>query len=148
MLRFLHLPPVWLAALMAVGWGAARVYAPWADSIWSIAAGVGLMGGGLGLIGWAALCFRRARTSIVPRRVPDALVGDGPYRFSRNPIYLADLFILAGWCLAWGAPPGLLLTPLLWWLLREWFVVGEEAVLTERFGDDYAAYRRWVRRWI
>ena len=148
MLRFLHLPPVWLAALMAVGWGAARLHAPLSDWKWSVPAGAALMGAGLALITWSVLCFRRARTSVVPRRVPEALVGDGPYRFSRNPIYLADLLILAGWGLVLGAPLALLLVLPMLWMLREWFVKGEEEVLAERFGGAYSDYCARVRRWI
>ena len=148
MIRLLHLPPVWLAALMAVGWGVSGVHAPLANSAWSVAVGAGLMIGGVGLIVWSALCFRRARTSIIPRRVPDALVDGGPYRFSRNPIYLADLMALAGWGLALGAPLACLLVAPFFWMLREWFVKGEEKILAEHFGDAYAEYCARVRRWI
>ena len=151
MIRFLHLPPVWLAALMGLGWGLSRVHAPWSDSTWVGGSGVGgtvLMIAGLGVIVWSVLSFRRARTSVIPRRVPDALVADGPYRFSRNPIYLADLLILAGWCLALGSPLACLLAVPLFWILREGFVKGEERMLTERFGGGYADYCARVRRWI
>ena len=75
-------------------------------------------------------------------------MGDGPYRFSRNPIYLADLLILAGWGLILGAPLALLLVLPMLWMLREWFVKGEEEVLAERFGGAYSDYCARVRRWI
>ena len=97
---------------------------------------------------WSMSRFLDAGTSIIPRRVPNALVGDGPYRFSRNPIYLAKLLFLAGWGLVLGAPLACLLVLPMFWMLREWFVKGEEKVLAERFGGAYSDYCARVRRWI
>ena len=144
----LQFPPAWLVVLMTLGWSVAFLFhAPWADSDWSVVTGATLIVAGLGLIVWSVLHFRRARTSVMPRRVPDALVDDGPYRFSRNPIYLADLMILAGWCFVLGSPLAcLLLFPM--FLILRGFVKGEEKILAERFGDEYADYCARVRRWI
>nr|WP_233253322.1 methyltransferase [Paracoccus binzhouensis] len=59
-------------------------------------AGLLLVAAGLGLMLWAALTMRRARTTVMPGRRPEALVEAGPFRFSRNPICLGDLILLAG----------------------------------------------------
>jgi len=84
----------------------------------------------------------------VPREEPSALVGCGPYRWSRNPIYIADLMILAGWAISLGAPLGLVLIyPLQQVLLRR-FILPEERVLTEHLGAAYEAYCGRVRRWV
>ena len=97
----LNMPPVWLIGFMVATWGLARLWAPLGDMlVWP---GRGLIAVGIALIVWSALVFRRARTTIVPHRAPSALVEAGPYRFLRNPIYLADLAILAGAALILGA---------------------------------------------
>lgn len=145
-LRMLDLPPVWLAAHMAVAWFMAHVWAP-LGSLGTIP-GAALIAGGVALMLWAATAFRTARTTIVPRQEPSALVETGPYRRSRNPIYLADLMILAGWALVLGAPAALLLLAPLFSVLTRRFVEPEEALLADRLGPAYAAYRARVPRWL
>lgn len=142
----LDFPPVWLLAAMAVVWFMAEVWAPLGD--WLLWPGVALMLGGLGLAIWAASRFVPAGTTVVPHRAPSALVTDGPYRFSRNPIYLADLAILAGWALAFGTVAGLLVLIPLQQVLERRFVLPEEQRLAAAFGEDFARYRSRVRRWL
>lgn len=142
----LDYPPVWLALFMAIAWGWAQVQAPLGDAaLWP---GRVLIGLGLGLMIWAALAFRQARTTIIPHEDPSALVATGPFRFSRNPIYLADLMILAGWCLTLGAPLALVLVVPLGWILERRFIRPEEARLATHLGQSYIEYRTRVRRWI
>ena len=103
---------------------------------------------GIALILWSALAFRKVRTTIVPHRNPGALVEAGPYRFSRNPIYLADLVILAGAALILGAPLALiLLVPFQQVLLRQ-SILPEEAVLERDLGPAYLDYKARARRWL
>lgn len=146
LLRHLDYPPVWLILHMAVAWFMASVWAPLGDM--GLLPGAALIAGGLGIMVWAAAAFRRAATTIVPHREPSALVETGPYRRSRNPIYLADLLILAGWALALGAPAALLLLAPLLQVLTTRFVVKEEALLAARLGEAYDSYRARVPRWI
>jgi protein-S-isoprenylcysteine O-methyltransferase Ste14 len=92
--------------------------------------------------------FWRSHTSIVPIKPATALVISGPYRFTRNPMYvgLALLTIALG-CFADSWWPIVLLAPVLWVVGR--FVIGpEERYLTRRFGADYVAYKERVRRWL
>jgi protein-S-isoprenylcysteine O-methyltransferase Ste14 len=139
-------PPVWLIVFGAVASGLAAISAPLGDALlWP---GRALIALGLGLAVWAAVEFRRARTTIVPREEPSALVSGGPYRFSRNPIYVADLVILAGWVLTTGNPVGLVTVGLYFIVLRERFVKPEEAMLRTHLGEAYRAYCMRVRRWI
>ncbi len=84
----------------------------------------------------------------MPHRDPSALVADGPYRFSRNPIYLADLGILAGWSLWLGTPLGLLLVWPLKVVLERRFVLPEESVLARDLGRPYLDWKARVRRWV
>jgi protein-S-isoprenylcysteine O-methyltransferase Ste14 len=92
--------------------------------------------------------FWRRRTSIVPIRPATALVSAGPYRYTRNPMYLGlalltvalGLFLNTWW-------PILLLVPVL--IIVQWLVIArEERYLHRRFGAEYDAYVRQVRRWF
>ena len=92
--------------------------------------------------------FRRAGTSVVPSEPSTALVTTGPYRFTRNPIYIG--FVLAYFGLAivltsmWVL---LLLIPVLA-ILQRGVVVPEEAYLERKFGDAYRKYQAHVPRWL
>lgn len=142
----LDYPPVWLIAFMALAWGISKVHAPLGEALlWP---GRLLIGAGIALALWAALAFRRAKTTLIPHEAPSALVDSGPFRFSRNPIYLADLMILAGWCLALGTPLALLLLVAFQQVLLRRFIRPEEARLATHLGAEYGAYRARVRRWI
>ena len=142
----LDYPPVWLIGFMALAWLIASVHAPLEGTLtWT---GRALIAVGIALAAWAALAFWRARTTIVPHETPTALVATGPFRFSRNPIYLADLLILAGWSLTLGAPLGLFLLLPFAWVLKTRFILPEEARAATALGPDYADYRTRVRRWI
>ncbi|GMG82217.1 isoprenylcysteine carboxylmethyltransferase family protein [Paralimibaculum aggregatum] len=142
----LDLPPVWLLGFMAAAWGVARLSAPLGG--WAVWPGVALVAAGLALAVWAALEMRRRGTTVMPHAMPDALVASGPFRLSRNPIYLADLAVLAGWSLALGSPHGVLLAWPLALVLEARFIRPEEARLAARFGAGFAAYRARVRRWL
>jgi protein-S-isoprenylcysteine O-methyltransferase Ste14 len=115
--------------------------------------GIGFVSGVLFLIGasvaaWGLLTFRKARTTTVPGKLSSQLVTWGPYRFTRNPMYL-------GLTLAYLGEAGVLrqvwpvvLLPLVIAYLN-WVVIPvEEEKLREVFGSDYNAYRANVRRWL
>jgi protein-S-isoprenylcysteine O-methyltransferase Ste14 len=92
--------------------------------------------------------FRRSHTSIVPVRPATALVATGPYRFTRNPMYvsLAVLTLALGLFMnTWW--PMLLLVPVLL-IVQQFVIVREEAYLKRRFGEEYVGYTRHVRRWL
>ena len=144
LLQMLNSPPVWLTGFLAAAWGMARLWAPLGNAlVWP---GWALVGAGLTLFIWSALAFRKARTTIVPREPPSALVESGPYRFSRNPIYLADLIVLAGVALILGAPLALILLVPFRAVLLRLFVLPEEAVLERDLGQPYLDYKARVRR--
>jgi protein-S-isoprenylcysteine O-methyltransferase Ste14 len=92
--------------------------------------------------------FRRSHTSIVPVRPATALVITGPYRFTRNPMYVGLAALTSALALfmnTWW--PIVLLAPVL--LMVRVFVIGpEERYLHRRFGSDYVAYTHRVRRWL
>ena len=142
----LDYPPVWLIGFMGLAWAVSQVHAPFGDGLlWP---GRGLIIAGIALALWAAVAFKRARTTIVPHETPSALVDTGPFRFSRNPIYVADVVILVGWCLSLGAPGALLLVAPFAWVLQRRFILPEEHRLAVHLGQPYTEYRARVRRWL
>lgn len=145
-MKYLNLPPVWLAGFIAAAWGIARIWAPLGEVlVWP---GWALIAAGIAVAVWSAVSFRRARTTIVPHQSPSALVDTGPYRFSRNPIYVADLVILAGVALVLGTPPALILLVPFQQVLLRLFILPEEAVLTRELGQPYVDFTAKVRRWL
>ena len=102
------------------------------------------------IIGVAVLGFLHAGTTIDPRHPKKAntLVTSGLYRFSRNPMYLADLLLLVAWALKLGNWAAWLPVPLFVWWMNRFQIRVEEAALISRFGDAYVAYCRKVRRWL
>lgn len=145
----LDVPPAWLLLFLAIAylqswfWPVLMVKAPLLDAIGWVLFGLGIV-----LMFWAFTEFLRRKTSVVPRRVPSAFIAGGPYRFSRNPIYLADMLMLAGLVLVFGSLIGLLLVPLLMAVIHHRFIKGEEAGLSRAFPEEFAQFCRRTRRWL
>jgi protein-S-isoprenylcysteine O-methyltransferase Ste14 len=106
---------------------------------------------GLGFAGWAVLTFRAAGTSPNPMRPTTSLAFGGPYRFSRNPMYLGLAVASASFALfwnalwRWGVPLFALCAMALVW---RFVIAREERYLAAKFGEEYLRYRGRVRRWI
>ncbi len=98
----------------------------------------------------AASLFKRAQTTINPLdpRKTTALVTGGIYRWSRNPMYLGLLLLLAGWAIHLGTLSPFAVPPLFALILARLQILPEERALRERFGDDYERYCRTVGRWL
>ena len=96
----------------------------------------------------AMLRFRRHGTPFNPARDAKALVTDGPYRFTRNPMYLGMGCAYAGAALAAGALWSLALLPLVLLIVDRAIIPREESHLAQSFGTAYERYRRRVRRWL
>lgn len=120
------------------------------DRSWRIGIAVVLVAAGFALAVPAVLSFRRARTTINPHRIEraSALVTSGVFGLTRNPMYLGLALQLTGWAVLLGTLSAFL-GPVLFaaWITR-FQIVPEERLLAERFGDDFHAWRRRVRRWI
>lgn len=148
----LKIPPPVLALFVALGmWLVARSlpafgFAFPGQTIVALVLAVAGIGFGLG----GAFAFHRANTTHHPMRPhkTTALVITGPYRISRNPMYVGVLAVLAAWALHLGNVLGFLLLPLLVAYLDRFQIGPEEIVLEGKFGEAFAAYRRRVRRWI
>ncbi len=146
---FPDLPPLWLLAFMALAWAVAR-FVPGAAVV-SVAfqgAGMALAIGGVALIAWSGFWFWRKKTTIEPHHAPGTLIVEGPYRLSRNPIYLGMVLILTGQVLWLGALPSLVLPPIFLIVLTHRFAKPEEAALIAAFGAEAHRYLAATRRWI
>ena len=145
-----HLPPpfFYVAAIgggallrrsmpLAIGWDAPRVIAGWAFIALSAA-----------LMAWSFIWFARQKTTIIPNKPANALVLDGPFRLTRNPLYLALALLTLGaglWLNTWWVL--ILLVPAIA-LVDRLVIAREEAYLRRRFGAEYDAFTARVRRWL
>lgn len=107
---------------------------------WIELAGGGIAGLGLALAVSCFILFARQRTTIMPSGHPSRLVLDGPYRFTRNPMYLALVLSYIGLCLQLGLLWAVALLPLPWLALQRYVILFEEARLRSEFGRHYSAY--------
>jgi protein-S-isoprenylcysteine O-methyltransferase Ste14 len=97
---------------------------------------------------FAHLAFKRVGTSVLPTQPTSAIAVDGPYRFTRNPLYVAAIGVYLGVTLWVNGLAPLLLLPLVVWGLHRGIVLREEAYLEAKFGAAYSSYRSRVRRWL
>ena len=97
---------------------------------------------------WAVVHFYNHSMRVISLEPQGALVTAGPYRYSRNPLYLgANVFCFFGAALLLGSPTALIMTalhlPFMNLMIRR-----EERQLEEKFGDNFRVYKRQVRRWV
>ncbi|MCE9616153.1 MAG: isoprenylcysteine carboxylmethyltransferase family protein [Lentisphaerae bacterium] len=142
-------PPVVALLCLLGAWGLSALWSgqprlvPLARGV-----GAGMVGTGLLLGAWAVGLFHRRGTTHHPFGQPSALVVSGPYRFSRNPMYVAVAWTLCGLAL-WSRAPVMLLAPVAFLLILDrGYVPREERLLAATFGTEFDAYRRRVRRWL
>ena len=111
-------------------------------------AGYFLVFAGLGFAVSAVSQFGKMRTTLDPHGSVSIIVTGGPYRLSRNPIYLGFVCTLIGLPLALGNVWGAVLSPLLMVAMNSLVIKHEEAYLEEKFKDVYTSYKSRVRRWL
>lgn len=92
--------------------------------------------------------FRVVKTNIIPYNDPNELVTSGWFRYSRNPMYLGMVCMLAGLALGLGELLGYAVPPIFMILIDRTFIPMEEKAMQRVFGSPYDDYRRQVRRWI
>jgi len=103
---------------------------------------------GFGLMLWAWRLFQQHGTVICPTEIPTALVEEGPFRFSRNPMYLGIVLMLVGIALSLGTLVMFFAPTTFFLIMDRCFVLHEEKNLEAQFGERYLNYKRQVRRWI
>ena len=111
---------------------------------------LGIVGIGFGAIIniWADAVFKRQRTTVKPDERPSTLVTSGPFRISRNPMYLSMLIWLTGLALLLGSL-SVFLFPIFLFVMMNFLIIPlEEKSMEESFEERYREYKRHVRRWI
>jgi protein-S-isoprenylcysteine O-methyltransferase Ste14 len=142
-------PPVWFLANLGMILGI-RHFTPTPLSLPD-----GFTGLGPGVIWFGALfalasmvSFRIHHTSVIPFRPPEVLMRTGLFRWSRNPIYLGEAFILTGMCIKFGHALPWLMIPVFMLGATRGFIKWEEATLRQKFGAAFEDYCRQTRRWL
>ena len=142
-------PPLIYAGALAIGLLANRLY-PIAFLPRGLSRVLGwpLIVGGpvVGSLGLREM--KRADTNVDPREPTTAIVTGGPYRYTRNPLYLSMTLIYAGITALANALPAALLLPVVLHIMRRGVIEREERYLERKFGDEYLDYKARVRRWI
>lgn len=153
--QWLQVPPPllfvtsFMAGLTLGKWVAPHPLLPDALHGTARAVGWGLVALALVFIAPAVLLFLRHRTTLMPHsRDARVLVASGPFRFTRNPMYLGFTAAYVGAALIINAVWPLLLLALPLWVLNEKVIPYEEDNLVRNFGGSYRAYQERVRRWL
>ena len=84
----------------------------------------------------------------VPSNGCSSILARGPFRLSRNPMYLQMVLVCVGFAVVLSNLWILLLTPFCAWALQALAIIPEETYLEAKFGEAYLAYKRRVRRWL
>lgn len=156
-------PPLIYLGFLFLGWALAKLGAQPA----AVEAGFGWLSAGFGLTvearraialvliiggllfdGMAAGLFRRRGTAVEPWKPSTALIVEGPYRFTRNPIYLGFAITFVGLAIAMDSWIALLMLLPCIAVVDRFVIAREERYLAARFGANYEAYRQKVRRWL
>src|SRR4051794_15818028 len=141
-------PLIYLAGLIA-GFALEAVL-PGADLPAWVEWGVGalLVLAGLGLLAWFNTLFSRKGTAVEPWKPTTAIVTTGPYRFTRNPAYLGMALAYVGIAVLSSALWVLVPLPVVIAVIDRGVILREERYLERKFGEEYLAYKRSVRRWL
>lgn len=145
----LTFPPLLFVVAILVGYGLGWIvrFPPWKVPDGSVLGGI-LICVGVAVAIWAVIQFARAGTTPNAHRPDTAIVSSGPYRFSRNPIYLSMALVQIGvgvflsnlWIV-------ILVAPVLY-TCQKGIIEREEGYLEAKFGEEYLSYKRTVGRWL
>jgi protein-S-isoprenylcysteine O-methyltransferase Ste14 len=142
-------PPLIYLAVFLVALAIQRVIRlPAIPKMIGFGAGPIIIAAGIAFAAWSVGLFRRARTSLIPIKPTTALVINGPYHLTRNPMYLSLLSVYVGAALMMRTLWGLLLLPLVIVAVQYLVIRKEEQYLQRKFGEAFLSYKASVRRWI
>ena len=144
-------PPLIYVLGLAIGFGLNKAMPLWLaapEPHWMFRLGLALLAAGVFVAAWGIVTFLRRGTAVKPFRPATTIVDSGPYRFTRNPMYVGMTcayvgcsFILDSW---WEFA----LLPVVIAIIDRLVIAREERYLASAFGAVYEAYRARVRRWI
>jgi protein-S-isoprenylcysteine O-methyltransferase Ste14 len=143
-------PPIALALAFIAG-----LALDWLSPLPFLRAGVpgALLGGaifvlGFALVVWAIMTISKAGSNVETVKPTTTIVASGPFRFTRNPIYLGMFTGLAGLAVAFNTLWILVALAVFFVVIRTGVVAREEAYLERKFAGDYLSYKARVRRWL
>ena len=141
-------PPLIFLAFLALGWLLARKVLPPVEVPYGVPIGIVLSSAALAFAIWAAVTMKRAGTHVNPYLPATTIVSTGPYRWSRNPIYIADTVMYIGLALIFHAILAVIFLPFALLVITFGVIHREEAYLQDKFCVEYGDYCRRVRRWL
>lgn len=113
-----------------------------------LALGSALLGLAGTIVNFAFRLMMQKKTNVDPRLPATTLVTEGPFRFTRNPLYLSMTLFFIGMSILLDALGSLLILPLVLFVMRRGVIDREERYLERKFGEQYLQYQRSVRRWL
>lgn len=141
-------PPVWALLFLLIGWGVGAALGLQV-LVHANAAAIVIAIAGFLIALWGRLTFARAGAEIRPASpVNSTLVTSGPFRFTRNPMYLGIFVFMTGLSLLIGTVAVFIADAVYLVWANFVSIPYEEEKMERQFGDDYRAYKRRVRRWI
>jgi protein-S-isoprenylcysteine O-methyltransferase Ste14 len=141
-------PPIWGIVFLFAAYAADRMFA---SSVVFRSTALAVLSGALGLLlsGWGQRTFAAEGTEILPASPTNKkVVTRGPFRYTRNPMYLGLILMAFGFAFYFGTPPFYAVPVLLFLLCNFVFIPFEEAKMQRQHGDQYTDYLRRVRRWL
>lgn len=146
--KWLDWPPIWTGMGLVAIWVLAWIPLPFGFGAFGPGLALACLGLGLWLMLKAFLRMRAWGTTVIPHRVPQALVTDGVFAISRNPIYLGDALVLLAATFWANTLLGLVVLGGFVWVITDRFIIPEEDRLADAFGDQATEWFTRVRRWI
>jgi protein-S-isoprenylcysteine O-methyltransferase Ste14 len=141
---FVHGVIPWAISQLGVRHGWSNAY----PVAWNLA-GLAPVAAGAVLLAWVSIShLAKAKEGVEVGVMTRWLVTEGPYAWSRNPMYVAELALWIGWSLLFGSVPVLVGAAVLWATMNFVALPWEERALEAKFGDGYRAYMRCVPRWL
>lgn len=143
------IPPVWLMLTM-IAMHLANSFVPLVRifSVSWVPFGQVVVFLGFSLVIFTARMFRKAQTPLKPFVPVKAVITDGPFRYSRNPVYLGMFMILAGWAVYLGSASPWFVAAWFVYIICTYWVPMEEKQMEREMGEAYITYKSRVRRWL
>jgi len=146
-------PPLILLTFLAAGSLLQFIFplsllAPFSVGSLQFYGGLAIMLSGIGLAIWGVRTFSKAGTNVATHQAALLVVVGGPYKFTRNPMYMGMQILLVGVGIMFSSEWFLLLWPVFFIILRFGVVAREERYMKDKFGEQYVALLNNTRRWI
>lgn len=141
-------PLIYLSGLFAGAWLQYKFPLSFLPRKFRTLSGGILIGSATLLLGTCLRIMRRAGTNVSPTQPTTELIVEGPYRATRNPIYLGLTMLYAGIALLINSLWAILLLPLILRIMNRGVIEREESYLEQKFGERYRQYKKQVARWF